>query len=254
MKKLNNKWFVMLGVVVAVAIGEVTISAQEPPSPAPDVPTQVSADAENTGMGSASTVAVPPAPQFRATDADNRNVILNKMGVITMLLGTSEDSQNAARLAGKEMYPFQGRRDFRLVVVVDLHDSLATWVPSVTLDQMRSNLDKEAIELKPYYLMNGNKSNPRNASEVVADFSGAISSQLGWTSNSENLRGILFGADGREIKRWNKISDMDKLQADVRAALDALVLAKHSHPGMPEGQSQPPVALPVNPPPRSNQD
>jgi hypothetical protein len=161
--------------------------------------------------------------KFKAVDADNHTILLNHPGVITLVLGTNEDSQDAARAAGKAMYPLQGRRDFQLIVVVDLRNSIATWVPSVVLSQMRSNLDHEAIELKPYFLKNGNKGNPRNSSYVIPDFSGVICPQLGWPGSSDDLRGILFGADGREIQRWDKIEDMDKLQTDVRAAVQALI-------------------------------
>ncbi len=146
--------------------------------------------------------------------------------MVTLLLGTSEDSQDAARAAGNAMYPLRGRPDFQLIVVVDLRNSIATWAPSIVLSQMRSNLDKEAIALKPYFLKNGNKSNPRTSSYVIADFSGTICPQLGWTSGSDELRGILFGIDGREIQRWDKIEDMTKLQNDVRAALQDLIDAE----------------------------
>jgi hypothetical protein len=161
--------------------------------------------------------------RFKALDADNHTVVLNHNGMITILLGTNEDSQDAARDAGKAMYPFQGRPDFQLVVVVDLRHSLATWVPSIVTAKMRSSLDSEAIALKPYFLKNGNKSNPRTTSYVIPDFSGTICPQLGWTAGSDDLRGILFGVDGREIKRWDKIDDMAKLQDEIRAALQAQV-------------------------------
>ena len=168
-------------------------------------------------------MSVPHVRKFRAVDADNHYILLNRPGAITLLLGTSEDSQDAAREAGKAMYPLQGRPDFQLIVVVDLRDSLATWMPAVVLAKMRSNLDDEAIELKPYFLKNGNKSNPRNTSYVIPDFGGTICPQLGWTGGADHLRGILFGMDGREIQRWDKIDDMAKLQTDVRAAIQALI-------------------------------
>jgi len=163
--------------------------------------------------------------KFKALDADNHTILLNRPGLITLVLGTSEDSQDAARTAGKAMYPLQGRPDFQLIVVVDLRDSLATWVPSVVTAQMRSNLDSEAIALKPYFLKNGNKSDPRKTSYVIPDFNGVICPRLGWIESSEDLRGILFGADGREIQRWDKLNDMAKLQTDVRAAIQALIEA-----------------------------
>jgi hypothetical protein len=171
------------------------------------------------------SISASPLRKFRAVDADNHSILLNRPGLITLVLGTSEDSQEAARAAGRSMYPLQGRLDFQLIVVVDLRDSIATWVPSVVVAQMRSNLDHEAIELKPYFLKNGNKSDPRNTSYVIPDFAGTICPQLGWTESSDNLRGILFGADGREIERWEKVDDMARLQTDVRAAIQVLIEA-----------------------------
>lgn len=171
--------------------------------------------------------ALPPTPKFRAVDADDHNILINKPGMITLLLCTSEDSQEAARSAGKAMYPIQGRPDFQLIVVVDLRDSIATWLPSVVLSKMRSNLDKEAIALKPYFLKNGNTSDPRKSSYVIADFNGVICPQLGWNDSSDEMRGILFGADSREIKRWDKIEDktedMNNLYTDVHTAIQAFI-------------------------------
>jgi hypothetical protein len=205
----------------------------------------------------------PPVPHVRkikATDADDHSILINRPGLVTVVLGTSEDSQDAARAAGKVMYPLQGRPDFQLIVVVDLRNSIATWVPSVVLGRMRSSLDGEAVELKPYFLKNGNKSNPRFSSYVVPDFSGTVCPQLGWTDGSDDLRGILFGVDGREITRWDKIDDMGKLQSDTRAAIQALIDAdKAKAAAIPKIQGskliqQPPQhppmlpAMPIPPP------
>jgi hypothetical protein len=163
------------------------------------------------------------ARKIHAVDADNQLIVVNRPGVITLLLGTNENSQDGARSAGIAVYPLQGRPDFQLIVVVDLRDSIATWMPALVLSKMRDNLDHEAIELKPYYLKNGNKSDPRKSSYVIPDFGGTICPQLGWPTTSDDLRGILFGADGREIKRWDKLEDMNAMQADVRAAIQALI-------------------------------
>jgi hypothetical protein len=195
------------------------------------------------------TVAQPPpspvALKIKGVDADNHTVIINKPGMITLLLGTSEDSGDAARVAGKAMYPFQGRVDFQLMVIVDLRDSIAGWVPSIVLDKMRSNLDNEAVELKPYFLKNGNKGNPRESSHVFADFNGSIFPQFGWPDSSDNLRGILFDGNGLEIKRWSKIQNMTELQNDIRIAIEALDAArKEKSPGNP---NSPLHALPVDP-------
>jgi hypothetical protein len=207
----------------------------------------VSAQDASPGNVVAPSPPTPIALKIKGVDADNHTVVINKPGVVTLLLGTSEDSGDAARIAGKAMYSFQGRPDFQLMVIVDLRDSIAGWVPSIVLDKMRSNLDSEAIELKPYFLQNGNKGNPRESSHVFADFNGSIFPQFGWPDSSENLRGILFGANGLEIKRWSKIQNMAELQNDVHLEIETLNAAKagksHLLPGSP------PRALPVTPSP-----
>ena len=183
----------------------------------------------NPASTNVTIVALPPpvfsphARKFHAVDADNHNLLFNRPGLITVIIGTNEDSQDAARDAGKAMYPFQGRRDFQLIVVVDLRDSIANWAPSVVISRMRSNLDEEAVELKTHFLKNGNKSNPRPTCHVVPDFSGTICPQLGWKDGSDDLRVIIYGVDGREIQRLDKVDDMSVLQEDVRAAIQAQI-------------------------------
>lgn len=211
---------------------------------------------------SAAVSVLPPLRKFKAVDADNHNILINRPGLVTLLLGTSEDSQNEARAVGQAMYPLQGRSDFQLIVVVDLRNSIATWAPAIVLSQMRANLDREAPKLTPYFLKNGNRSNPRNSSCVIADFTGTICPQLDWEGSSDTLRAILFGADGREIKRWDKIDDMDKLVLDVRAALQNLIdatLAKSAaNAKLPQGSKviQPPAPPsplpPFTPTPKSD--
>ncbi len=172
---------------------------------------------------------------FKAVDADNHTVTLNRSGVITALIGTSEDSQQAARQAGIAMYPFQGRSDFQLMVAVDLRGSMANWAPSIATSRMRSSLDGEATELKPYFLKNGNRRDPRGYCHVVPDFDGKIFTQLGWPDTSSDLRAIVFGADGREYKRFDKIDNMDVLYNAVRSAIaDYIALRKSRQAAAPQ--------------------
>ena len=164
---------------------------------------------------------------IKAVDADNHTVTLNRTGVVTALIGTSEDSQDAARQAGIAMYPFQGRSDFQLIVAVDLRGSLANWAPSIAIGRMRSSLDGEAKELKPFFLKNGNRHDPRGYCHVVPDFNGKVFTQLGWPNTSSQLRAIVFGADGREYKRFDQVQNMDVLYNAVRSAIaDYIALRK----------------------------
>jgi hypothetical protein len=167
--------------------------------------------------------------KIRAVDADNHLVLLNRTGVVTLVIGTSQSSQEAARVAGELVYPFQGRADFQLVVAVDLHDSLATWAPGIAINQMKSNLDDEAIELKPWFLKNGNKSNPRVSCHVIPDFKGSLFAELGWPKTSSDLRALVFGYDGREYKRFDKVENMNVLFNAVRSAIADYLSVKRAH-------------------------
>jgi hypothetical protein len=179
--------------------------------------------------------------RFRAVDADKRNIVINRNGIVTVLIGTSEDSQQEARQAGIAMYPFQGRPDFQLIVAVDLRGSLANWAPGIAIGRMRSSLDGEANELKPYYLKNGNHSNPRAYCHVIPDFDGRIFTQLGWPQTSKNLRAIVFSADGREYKRFDKVESMNALYNSVRSAIADYLTLRKSHqaaaPPIPDTRS-----------------
>jgi hypothetical protein len=187
---------------------------------------------------------------IKAVDADNHTVTLNRAGVVTALIGTSEDSQDAARQAGIEMYPFQGRDDFQLIVAVDLRGSMANWAPSIAVGRMRSSLDGEAKELKPYFVRNGNRRDPRGFCHVVPDFNGKIFTQLGWPDTSSDLRAIVFGADGREYRRFDKVDNMDALFNAVRSAIaDYISLRKTRQAAAPQAPDTRTSALsPPEPP------
>ena len=57
----------------------------------------------------------------------------------------------------------------------------------------------------------------------MPDFSGTICPQLGWKDGSDDLRVVIFGVDGREILRIDKVDDMAALQESVRKAIQAQV-------------------------------
>ncbi len=178
-----------------------------------------------TAQPPAPVPVAPHAKKVHAIDADGHDVQLNPPGHITVIVGTNEDSQDAARAAGRAMYPFQGRPDFGLIVVVDLRHTMASWVPSMVISRMKISLDQEVFELKPYYLKNGNHNNPRGYSHVIPDFAGTICPQLTWKEGDDKLRILIFGVDGHEIERLDGLeaADMTKVQEDVRKAIKAQV-------------------------------
>jgi hypothetical protein len=204
------------------------------------------------GLAAAVTPHLPPAPprHIKAVDADGHTLLLNRGGVVTALIGTSEDSQDAAREAGIALHPFQGRSDFQLIVAVDLRGSLANWAPSIATSRMRSSLDDEAVELRPFFLKNGNRSNPRGSCHVVPDFDGKLFTELGWPETSGTLRAIVYGANGREFQRFDQITNMDLLYNAVRAAIaDYIEVRKARAAAAPATSATRPSALSPPAPP-----
>ena len=89
-------------------------------------------------------------------------------------------------------------------------------------------MDAEAVELKAPFLKNGNRSNPRSNLHVIPDFSGTICPQLGWNDSSDALRAIIFGGDGREFRRCDRVEDMAVIYNGVRDAILANIDATHA--------------------------
>ncbi len=156
---------------------------------------------------------------IKAVDVNQGAIVLNQPGMVSVVIETGPDSWRGAKVVYTAVYPFQGKNNFRFIPVVDLHKSLAAWFPSIAVGQMQKNLDMEASDLKPYFLKNGNHGDPRAGCHLVPDFKGSLISQLNWNGPSNQVHVIVYGADAREVQRWEKISDPEQLQAVVRSAL-----------------------------------
>ncbi len=159
------------------------------------------------------------AASLQAIDVDDRPVVLNSPGAVTAVISSSPDTQNATRDAGAQLDRYRGRPDFRLVIVVDLRDSLAGIVGGYVRDRMKQNLDAEALRLRPFYRANGNPHNPRPDLEAIPDFDGKIVDSLHWDKDPARLRVTVFGRDGHVLRRWDDLKDYRELDAAVTKGL-----------------------------------
>jgi len=168
-------------------------------------------------LGMARVVAAP----IDATDVDGRPLRLNAPGAVTAVISSSPATQQQTRDSGKALDRFRGRADFRLVVVVDLHGSMAGIVSGYVRDRMRHDLDTEAERLKPAYQANGNAHSPRPDLEGVVDFDGKLVDALQWERDAGKLRVTVFAKDGHEAARWADLKDYAELEKTVARALGA---------------------------------
>jgi hypothetical protein len=157
------------------------------------------------------------------TDVDSKEVQFKKPGVVTVVLGCSEDSQSACRRASYVLDRFRGRTDLRLIAVVDLRDSLGGFLKDYVRERMRADLDSESMRLRPFYQANHNNGNPRNDLCAIPDFNGEICRVMGWNESlDESLHAVVYSKDNKEIGRWNNLKNYNELEAVVVRALPPL--------------------------------
>ncbi len=161
--------------------------------------------------------AAPPGGEpITAVDADGRVWALNKPGRVLVVIGNDPGTSREARDCGKALDEFQGRSDFRAVVLVDLRGYPAGIAPGYTRRRMQKDLDAEALRVAPFYRKNGNPGDPRRDIGAIPDFDGAVCARLGWGPRQEGLRVVVFGWDGREAARWDN-------RASPRAVRDRVI-------------------------------
>ena len=162
-------------------------------------------------------VAMPLQAAIRAVDADGRKIRLDEPDRTTVVIYSNENLQKKTREAGKSLYPLQGLPEFKVVVIVDLHNSLALWAKNYTQYRMRKDLDEEAKRIEPFYRKNGNNGSPRKDVAAVADFDGSLCEKLHFMPG--HLQAVVFGKNGKEVLRWTNLTDYDAFHHAVEGVV-----------------------------------
>lgn len=174
---------------------------------------------DSTTTSSAPVAPAPAVAPIVVTDAMDKKITLNPQGRVTVILLCTEESQTAARDAGRKVDAFRGLPPFRVIAVVDLRDSLGNMVEGIVKWRMQDELDDESERLTPFYRANGNKNDPRPDLTAVPDFKGTVCKALGWTKVSNTLRAVVFGPNGQPLQRWDSLTDYNELYAVVAKAM-----------------------------------
>ena len=152
-------------------------------------------------------------------DCDGKNVELNPTNRITVVLASSQPLADTTREFGRAVYGWQGRSEFRVIVVVDLRKSLGTLFKGWTVGKMRADLNEEAERLIPWYRANKNPKNPRPDLCGIADFDGKVTESLGWGSDDTKMKVSIFGKNGDVV--WSNVNlrTPASLQAEIEKLL-----------------------------------
>ena len=152
-------------------------------------------------------------------NCDGKTVSLNPVGNVTVLLASSQPLADQTREFGRAVYGWQGRSEFRVIVVVDLRKSLGTLFKGWTVGKMRADLNEEAERLIPWYRANKNPNNPRPDLCGIADFDGKVTESLGWGSDDTKMKVSIFGKNGDVV--WSNVNlrTPASLQAEIEKLL-----------------------------------
>lgn len=169
------------------------------------------------GMLVASPSPVRPAAPIAARDAFGREVVLNAPGYVTVVLSSTEKTQQATRRAAGALDHFQAIPSFRLIVLVDLHGSVAAWMPGYVSRRLQEDLRQEAARLQ--VLRANDREHPGWHPFVCAvpDYNGRTVRSLGWRPDRGRLRATVYDRHGGELAKWNN------LEPKEYSAVEALV-------------------------------
>ena len=156
---------------------------------------------------------------IKAVDADEKTWVLNQPGRVMVVIGNNIKTADEARACGKALDKFQGVKNFRCLVVVDLRGSMANWSKGYTQRRMQRDLDKEAERIRKFYKNKNNHTDPRDEIGAVADFDGRVCKRLNWEPKQKELRVVIFGKNGKIAKRFDPANDFESIQNAVEAEL-----------------------------------
>ncbi|MDD4931905.1 MAG: hypothetical protein PHO89_00335 [Methylacidiphilaceae bacterium] len=165
------------------------------------------------------TGASPPRASvpIAARDAFGREVILNAPGYVTVVLSSTEKTQQATRRAAGALDHFQTTPDFRLIVLVDLHGSVAAWMPGYVSHRLQADLRREAARMQMLCAKDANHPGWHPFVCAIPDFSGRTVRNLGWRADRGRLRATVYDRRGLELAKWHN------LEPKEYSAIEAIV-------------------------------
>ncbi|WP_018290571.1 hypothetical protein [Verrucomicrobium sp. 3C] len=152
-----------------------------------------------------------------ARDAFGREVVLNAPGYVTVVLSSTEKTQQATRRAAGALDHFQTTPDFRLIVLVDLHGSVAAWMPGYVSHRLQADLRREAARMQMLSTKDANHPGWHPFVCAIPDFNGRTVRSLGWRADRGRLRATVYDRHGMELAKWHN------LEPKEYGAVEALV-------------------------------
>jgi len=164
-----------------------------------------------------SVIATPVGEQVRAVDAFEVERVLNPKRGVAVVIYSNAKVQHRTREAGLLLHPFVGQPGFQFMVLVDLRKTMADWAPGYTKRRIQRDL-LEIYKMLPSIQGYDLEKQGRPDVSAIADFKGITCKQLRWNQPENALRVLIF-SDGKEVQRWDDLTQMQELPSAVRQQL-----------------------------------
>lgn len=163
---------------------------------------------------------LPPHAIARLTFHDvDGNTLSTADGHVTIItVVTRQNEEQAHAVADQVPDRCVGDPKFRYITVVNFQKKLASPFQGLTRVIIRQRLDAEAQKLRPEYEQKKVGHDPRKDMYVVADFDGSAVSQLGLSSDSNDVAVFVFNGHGKLIQHWTGVPPNESLPNAIAAA------------------------------------
>src|SRR3954471_19785322 len=157
--------------------------------------------------------AIGQSYRINFTDIDG-NTFSTAEGRLTTLVLTSKSNIDKARLVGDRIPDFcLGNPKYRMITVVTFETEHSAPMRGILKSIMRHRLDSEARRLQTRYNQLKLARNARRDVCAVADFDGAIATQLGSKPDAALFHLFVFGKSGELLKQWSEVPGAEELAA-----------------------------------------
>jgi len=138
-------------------------------------------------------------------------------GHVTTIVLTAQPGVDRARTVGDRIPDFcLGSPTYRMITVVAFEKPHSKPTRMLMTSLMRHRLDSEGHRLQNRYDKLKIARNARLDVSAVADFDGAISTQLGSQRAAGLFHVFVFGRSGELIKQWEDVPSADELTAALK--------------------------------------
>ena len=150
------------------------------------------------------------------TDVDGRTLSTSDGHITVVVLTTTADPEKARSVGDRVPDYCLGDPNYRMITVLNFSKKHTGIVRRIATMLVRHRLDEEGKRLQRRYDAKKIARDARDDTFAVADFDGALSSQLCVQPGSLDFRVFVFGRNGELLQQWNDLPSAADLAAVIK--------------------------------------